>query len=381
MVVVGACSIHDAERGARVRHGASRRWRTSWPTTCCIVMRVYFEKPRTTVGWKGLINDPHLDGSFADQRRARTWPAALLLDVARWDCRPDASSSTPITPQFIADLVILGRDRRPHHREPGPPRAGLRTLDARRVQERHRRQRPDRGRRDPRGGASPPVPQRHEAGAGGHRRDARQRRHATSSCAAAIAGPNYDAEDVEQAATALRARPDSRRASWSTPATATAGRTTRASRLVARDIAAQVAERAARRLRVMLESHPGRRPPGLRARAIAHLRPEHHRRLHRRGTIPSRCWTTSPRPSARAGRSRVPESTTDTLAGRVALVTGAGAGIGRATALALARAGADLAVNDLRTDAAEKVAGEGARSAGRRWRFRPTCPRCRRSST
>ena len=59
------------------------------------------------------------------------------------------------------------------------------------------------------------------------------------------------------------------------------------------------------------------------------------------------------------------EATTDTLAGRVALVTGAGAGIGRATALALARAGADLAVNDLRADAAEKVAGE-ARALGRK---------------
>ena len=61
----------------------------------------------------------------------------------------------------------------------------------------------------------------------------------------------------------------------------------------------------------------------------------------------------------------MPEATTDTLAGRVALVTGAGAGIGRATALALARAGADLAVNDLRADAAEKVAGE-ARALGRK---------------
>ncbi len=61
----------------------------------------------------------------------------------------------------------------------------------------------------------------------------------------------------------------------------------------------------------------------------------------------------------------MPEAATDSLAGRVALVTGAGAGIGRATALALARAGADLAVNDLRADAAEKVAGE-ARALGRK---------------
>ena len=65
LVVVGPCSIHDARRGLEYAQPARRAAPQSSATTCCIVMRVYFEKPRTTVGWKGLINDPHLDGSFA----------------------------------------------------------------------------------------------------------------------------------------------------------------------------------------------------------------------------------------------------------------------------------------------------------------------------
>ena len=70
-------------------------------------MRVYFEKPRTTVGWKGLINDPHLDGSFAINeglRRARR----LLLDLAEMGLPAGCEFLDPITPQFIADLVAWG---------------------------------------------------------------------------------------------------------------------------------------------------------------------------------------------------------------------------------------------------------------------------------
>ena len=75
VVIVGPCSIHDP--GAALEYG--RRLRIladEHVTDLCIVMRVYFEKPRTTVGWKGLINDPHLDGSFKINeglRRARRW--------------------------------------------------------------------------------------------------------------------------------------------------------------------------------------------------------------------------------------------------------------------------------------------------------------------
>ena len=70
-------------------------------------MRVYFEKPRTTVGWKGLINDPHLDGSFAINeglRRARR----LLLDLTELGLPAGCEFLDPISPQFIADLVTWG---------------------------------------------------------------------------------------------------------------------------------------------------------------------------------------------------------------------------------------------------------------------------------
>ena len=70
-------------------------------------MRVYFEKPRTTVGWKGLINDPHLDGSFAINeglRRARR----LLIDLNELGLPAGCEFLDPITPQFIADLVSWG---------------------------------------------------------------------------------------------------------------------------------------------------------------------------------------------------------------------------------------------------------------------------------
>ena len=72
-----------------------------------LVMRVYFEKPRTTVGWKGLINDPHLDGSFVINeglRRARRF----LIDVVEQGLPAGTEFLDPITPQFIADLVSWG---------------------------------------------------------------------------------------------------------------------------------------------------------------------------------------------------------------------------------------------------------------------------------
>jgi 3-deoxy-7-phosphoheptulonate synthase len=106
---------------------------------CEIVMRVYFEKPRTTVGWKGLINDPDLDGSF-DIDKGLRMARNVLLD--RQQSRPAGGDEflDMTTPQYIADLVSLGRDRRAHHREPDPSRACLGPLLPGRLQERHRRQ-------------------------------------------------------------------------------------------------------------------------------------------------------------------------------------------------------------------------------------------------
>jgi 3-deoxy-7-phosphoheptulonate synthase len=106
VVVVGPCSIHDPEAG--LDYG--RRLRAlvdELASDLCIVMRVYFEKPRTTVGWKGLINDPHLDGSFAINeglRRARR----LLLDLNELGLPAGCEFLDPISPQFTSDLVSWG---------------------------------------------------------------------------------------------------------------------------------------------------------------------------------------------------------------------------------------------------------------------------------
>jgi 3-deoxy-7-phosphoheptulonate synthase len=106
VVIVGPCSIHDvgaareyAARLASVARELADRLK--------IVMRVYFEKPRTTVGWKGLINDPALDGSFQINRGLHA-ARGLLLDIARLGLAAGCEFLDTITPQFIADLVSWG---------------------------------------------------------------------------------------------------------------------------------------------------------------------------------------------------------------------------------------------------------------------------------
>src|SRR6266513_13220 len=106
IVIVGPCSIHDpaaaleyARRLEAVADELSEDLR--------IVMRVYFEKPRTTVGWKGLINDPILDGSFAINEGLRL-ARRLLLDLAELGLPSGCEFLDPITPQFISDLVTWG---------------------------------------------------------------------------------------------------------------------------------------------------------------------------------------------------------------------------------------------------------------------------------
>lgn len=103
LAIVGPCSIHDT--GAALEYaGRLAALREELCDHAEIVMRVYFEKPRTVVGWKGLVNDPHLDGSFDMQtglRRARQ----LLLDIAALGVPTASEFLDPIVPQFIADLV------------------------------------------------------------------------------------------------------------------------------------------------------------------------------------------------------------------------------------------------------------------------------------
>jgi 3-deoxy-7-phosphoheptulonate synthase len=103
LVIVGPCSIHDTTAALDY---ASRliRLRDRFADELLLVMRVYFEKPRTTVGWKGLINDPHLDGTFdipAGVRVARR----LLRDLAELGMPSATEMLDPIMPQYLADLM------------------------------------------------------------------------------------------------------------------------------------------------------------------------------------------------------------------------------------------------------------------------------------
>src|SRR2546422_512102 len=106
LVVVGPCSIHDPAAGLdyarRLKQAADELRRD-----LRLVMRVYFEKPRTTVGWKGLINDPHLDGSFAINEGLRL-ARRLLLDLVELGLPSGSEFLDPITPQFTSDLVTWG---------------------------------------------------------------------------------------------------------------------------------------------------------------------------------------------------------------------------------------------------------------------------------
>ena len=81
LVIVGPCSIHDDRCRARIRASSARFGARNAPNRLLIVMRVYFEKPRTTVGWKGLLYDPHLDDTF-DITTGLQKGRKLLLDVA-----------------------------------------------------------------------------------------------------------------------------------------------------------------------------------------------------------------------------------------------------------------------------------------------------------
>ena len=106
LLVVGPCSIHDPDAGldyAKRLQSVAEQYRDQ----LLICMRVYFEKPRTTVGWKGLINDPHLDGSFhinEGLRKARRF----LLSVTELGLPAGSEFLDPISPQFIADLLSWG---------------------------------------------------------------------------------------------------------------------------------------------------------------------------------------------------------------------------------------------------------------------------------
>jgi 3-deoxy-7-phosphoheptulonate synthase len=106
LVVVGPCSIHDA-RAAREYAGLLKSAIAELSQDLLIVMRVYFEKPRTTVGWKGLLNDPHLDQSFKINDGLRL-ARHLLLDLAEMGVPAGTEFLDTFTPQYVAGLVSWG---------------------------------------------------------------------------------------------------------------------------------------------------------------------------------------------------------------------------------------------------------------------------------
>jgi 3-deoxy-7-phosphoheptulonate synthase len=105
IIVVGPCSIHHRESGLEY----ARKLKTLADQVAgrmLLIMRVYFEKPRTTVGWKGLINDPHLNDTF-DIATGLRMARGILVEVAELGLPAATEMLEPITPQYIADLITL----------------------------------------------------------------------------------------------------------------------------------------------------------------------------------------------------------------------------------------------------------------------------------
>jgi 3-deoxy-7-phosphoheptulonate synthase len=250
VIVVGPCSIHDPvaaiDYARRLRRLADEHARE-----LCIVMRVYFEKPRTTVGWKGLINDPRLDGTFAINEGLRL-ARRLLVDLADLGLPAGCEFLDPISPQFTADTVSWGA-------------IGARTTES-------------QVHRELASGLSMPIGFKNgtdgdvqiaidavRAGAHPHRFlgvteqglgaivATRGNRDCHIILRGGQSGPNYDAASVEKAATALRdaGLPPRLMIDLSH---GNSGKDHRRQPLVAKDIAAQVAQGETAISGVMMES-------------------------------------------------------------------------------------------------------------------------------
>ncbi|KAM5535076.1 hypothetical protein V8D89_011304 [Ganoderma adspersum] len=106
LVVVGPCSVHSVESALEYAR-LLRDYAEKAKDDMHIIMRVYFEKPRTTVGWKGLINDPEMNGSFQINKGLRA-ARTLLLDIAKMGLPAGCEFLDTISPQYTADLVSWG---------------------------------------------------------------------------------------------------------------------------------------------------------------------------------------------------------------------------------------------------------------------------------
>jgi len=106
LVIIGPCSIHDPAAALEYAHRLKAQ-RTKYADTLEIVMRVYFEKPRTTVGWKGLINDPYLDESYRIDEGLRI-ARQLLIEINRHGLPAGSEFLDVISPQYLGDLISWG---------------------------------------------------------------------------------------------------------------------------------------------------------------------------------------------------------------------------------------------------------------------------------
>ena len=143
VVVVGPCSIHDPDAAMEYANLLNAA-RQEHEQQLAIIMRVYFEKPRTTIGWKGLINDPDMDNSFHINRGTACCPfTAGRHQRARPAGRRRVSRSDQ--PAVHRRSGRLGRNWRTYHRIPGPSGTGIGAVLSCWLQERYCRQRADRG--------------------------------------------------------------------------------------------------------------------------------------------------------------------------------------------------------------------------------------------
>ena len=106
MIVVGPCSIHDVD-AAKEYATRLKKLVSSLSANCLVVMRVYFEKPRTVIGWKGLINDPDLDGSFKINKGIKI-ARKLLIDLAEMEIPCGHEFLDLVSPQYVSDLISWG---------------------------------------------------------------------------------------------------------------------------------------------------------------------------------------------------------------------------------------------------------------------------------
>lgn len=102
-IIVGPCSVHDPK--AALEYAVKLKTLADQVADkLLVVMRVYFEKPRTTIGWKGLINDPDLDGSF-DMQKGLLTARSLLIKIAELGLPAATEALDPVTPQYLSDLI------------------------------------------------------------------------------------------------------------------------------------------------------------------------------------------------------------------------------------------------------------------------------------